>query len=340
MELIGRGQMGRQGGEVSAFKLKGFGRDESRLALGLMVHAHGRPGQSLLVDVLQAGKGAAGEEVGLHRPEAALLAGFAVGVVQFVATEDKPVLLGEGLHLRGDYRPAPNAPQPRQIGVVDNALAGGVAPEQERLVEEALHLEAIKSAVKPEVTTFTVTQVDQAGDEFDPPAPQLDLIEAGVMLHLQPRLIGHPVAAGLWGVADAQLPEPSGQGRIAHLDPLLLHELLMHSRHPALALLVELAQEFLIQPLLVGTHRPRHRALLPDDGSNRVAAQGQAAGNLPRFHPFLVEHENRLTLVRCDHGVASRCEKMLATGLKSLPLTNGTARERRGSPAAGPGSCP
>jgi len=68
-----------------------------------------------------------------------------------MAPEHKAVLLAEPLHLRDDQRVGSGAPQPGQIGVVDDALAGGAAPEEEGLVEEALHFEAVEGAVKLEV---------------------------------------------------------------------------------------------------------------------------------------------------------------------------------------------
>ena len=77
------------------------------------------------------------------------------------------------------------------------------------LVEEALHFEAVKAAVEPQIAAFAVAQIDQAGHELDPPARQLDLIHAGVVLHLGARFIGHPSTASLGRVADAQLPEPA-----------------------------------------------------------------------------------------------------------------------------------
>jgi hypothetical protein len=56
-----------------------------------------------------------------------------------------------------------------------------------------------------------------------------------------------------------------------------------------LALLIKPPQQLFIEPLFSSAHWLGRRALLPDYGANRVAAQGQAAGNLPHGHPFLVQ---------------------------------------------------
>src|SRR5208337_2270695 len=181
MVPIGRGQMGRQLGQVGALMLEGFSGNQPRLALGFVIHSHRGPRQRLSIDVLQTLESAAGQEIGFHRPEAPLFAGLAVAMLNLVAAEDKAILLGEGLHLRGDQRVGSGAPQPSQVGVVDNALAGGVAPEHQPFVKEALHFEPIKGAVKLEITPLAVAQVDQAGDELDTPARYLYLVEAGVV---------------------------------------------------------------------------------------------------------------------------------------------------------------
>jgi len=77
----------------------------------------------LLVEVLQAGEGAAGKEVRFHAPEAALVAGFPVRVIDRVTDEAEAVALREGFHLRHDDRAAPRAAQPSQVRVVDDAAA-------------------------------------------------------------------------------------------------------------------------------------------------------------------------------------------------------------------------
>ena len=254
MDPIGCGQMGRQLGQVGAFMLEGFSGNQPRLALGFVIHSHRGPRQRLGVDVLQTLESAAGQEVGFHRPEAPLFAGLAVAMLDFVAAEDKAILFGEGLHLRDDQRVGSGAPQSCQVGVVDDALASGVAPEHQPLVKEALHFEAIKGAVKLEITPLAIAQVDQAGDQRDAPARQLDLVETGVVLHLQTRLIRHSVAALPLGLADAQLAQPPRQGGISHRDAFFLHQLFIHAHHPTLALLIKPPQQLFIEPLLSRAH--------------------------------------------------------------------------------------
>src|SRR6266571_463700 len=56
---------------------------------------------------------------------------------------------------------------------------------------------------------------------------------------------------------------------------------------------------------------------------------------------LLVQQENGLTLVRCDHGVLLRRPRRRASGSKCPPSTDGTAREKPGwSVCFAPGSCP
>src|ERR1035437_11027787 len=130
-------------------------------------------------------EGAAGQEVDLYRPKTSLFPGLSIGMPQRVAVVGEAILPSEGLHLRMDEGVGSGAAQPRQVGVVNDALPGGIAPEGERLVEEALHPEAVKGAVELEVTAFAVAQVNQAGDEPRAPTCQLDLVNTGVMLHLR-----------------------------------------------------------------------------------------------------------------------------------------------------------
>src|SRR6266487_3378194 len=182
--LVGRWQMRRQLHQKAPFMLEGFGGNESALALGAVFQAIGGPRQGLLVEVLQVLKAAAGQKVRLHRPKTSLLARLAIGMLEFVAVKLEAVLLAEGRHLRDDEGVAPATPQPRQVGVVDDALTGGVAPPAQGLMKKALHLEAVETAVELQVASLRVAQVEQTGDELDPLATQLDLIDAGVLLHL------------------------------------------------------------------------------------------------------------------------------------------------------------
>jgi len=62
-----------------------------------------------------------------------------------MATKDKTVFLGEGLHFRHDQSVGAGAAQPCQVGVVNNALPGGATPKRERLMQEALHFKASKA---------------------------------------------------------------------------------------------------------------------------------------------------------------------------------------------------
>lgn len=70
-----------------------------------------------------------------------------IGVPQGVAEELEAVPLGELGHLRQDYRLPAAAAQPRQVGVVDNALPGRLAPVRQGFVQKALHGETVDAAV-------------------------------------------------------------------------------------------------------------------------------------------------------------------------------------------------
>src|ERR1700692_765707 len=78
MNLVRRRQMARQLGQVAAFMLEGFGRNQPALALGPVLHAHRSPFKGLAVEIVEALKRASGQKVGLDSPEAALFTGFAI----------------------------------------------------------------------------------------------------------------------------------------------------------------------------------------------------------------------------------------------------------------------
>ena len=62
------------------FIFEGLGRNEPRLALRALFHAHGRPLQRFLIEIFQVLELAAGQEVGFDREEASFLAGFPIGM--------------------------------------------------------------------------------------------------------------------------------------------------------------------------------------------------------------------------------------------------------------------
>ena len=165
MHLVRRRQMGRQLGQVGAFMLEGFGRNEPGFALGPVLQAHRRPLKGLAVEVVEVQERASGQKVRLDGPEAALFAGFAVRVPLLMTPELEAILLGEGLHLRDHHRLSPAAPQASQVGVIDNALPGDIPPVSQGFMKEALQLEAIEGAVKLQVAPFGVAQVKQAGHD-------------------------------------------------------------------------------------------------------------------------------------------------------------------------------
>ncbi len=98
-------------------------------------HPDRGPFERLPVQVLQTLKGPPGEEVGFHRPKTSLLTGLPVGVPDFVTDELETVLSGEGYHLRNQDRPPPATPQPRQVGVVDDAPRARMVPKRQAFVQ-------------------------------------------------------------------------------------------------------------------------------------------------------------------------------------------------------------
>ena len=110
VDPVGSGKMRRQSREINAFVFEGFGGNQSRFALGTVLQSHRGPLQRLLVEILQAFKGAAGKKVGFHRPETSLFAGFPIGVPQFMTKELETILPGEILHFRDDHRSLSRAP--------------------------------------------------------------------------------------------------------------------------------------------------------------------------------------------------------------------------------------
>ena len=123
------------------------------------------------------------------------------------------------------------------------------------------------------------------------------------MLHLGSRLVGHLVAAALGCFGDAQLAQHPRQGRVAHRDAFFLGKFFVHTLNAPVALPVQSAQQFLIDVALVLTDGLGHLSALGDDGPDSVAANLEPPGDLPQAHAFLVQQEDRFTLVRFDHGV-------------------------------------
>ena len=157
--------------EEAPLVFEGLGRDEPGLALGPLFHAHGGPLQRLVVQILQTAEGAARQEVRLDRQKAAFFARFAIGMSAGMTDEAKAVAFGEGFHLRHDHRWAPR-PRSRARLVLSIMQTGRrVTPMQQRPMQEALHLEAIKDAIKLQIPALGVAQIKQAGLELGRRSP-------------------------------------------------------------------------------------------------------------------------------------------------------------------------
>ena len=126
-----------------AFVLEGLGRNQAGLAHRAMIHADGRPTRSACrFRSSRLAKTRPGRKFVSTVQKLRSSPAFRLECFSLVAEEFEAVLPGESRHFRHDHRSLPGAAQPRQIGVVDDALPGGVAPERQRLVEETLHPES------------------------------------------------------------------------------------------------------------------------------------------------------------------------------------------------------
>jgi hypothetical protein len=84
-------------------------------------------------------------------------------MVEGMTDKLKVVLLAKGRHLGRYQGLATGTAQPGQIGIVNNALPGDISPIGQRLMEKALHTEAVKVGIELEVTAYGVAQVKQTG---------------------------------------------------------------------------------------------------------------------------------------------------------------------------------
>ena len=175
----------------------------------------------------------------------------------------------------------------------------------QRLVQKALHREAIKHTVELEVLLLRITQVQQTGNHFRLPACQLHPIRAGVVLHFRARFIRHAITTSLRRLADPQLAQQASQCRIADLDSLLLEKLLVDALAPVFAVLIQTFQQLAVDFDLVFPRDNRHDSLLLDNPPNRIATDIQPSTDFPHCHTFGVQQIHRITFVRIDHGMLS-----------------------------------
>ena len=229
--------------QVMAFVLECLRGNQSRLGNRTMLHPHRGPLECLPVQILQALKAATRQEAGLHAPETPFVSGLSIAMSNFMADEFKAVLLGERDHLGHDDGVLARASQAGQVRVVDNAFAGRMTPVHQRLVQKALHREAVKHAIELEVLSLRVTQVEQTGNHFGLPPRQLHPIHGRIVLHLHARLIRHAITTDLRWLANPQLGQQASQRRIADLDVLLLEKLLVDALDPVLTVPIKTLQK-------------------------------------------------------------------------------------------------
>ena len=177
-----------------------------------------------------------------------------------------------------------------------------VAPEHQGLVQKALHREAVEHAIELQVPPLRVTQVDQAGDDLGPLVRQLHLVDGGVVLHFGARLVGHAVATCRLVAAQAQLRAASASASNSRLRSSLPRPASRESAASSRCTRGTVARSssgsicILVAPLFASD-----LSLLPDDRPHGIAADVQAAADLAQRHPFLMQLENGITLVRIDH---------------------------------------
>jgi hypothetical protein len=108
------------------------------------------------------------------------------------------------------------------------------------------------------------------------------------VLHLGARLIGNPVATSWSVAAQSQLAQLPCERGIANLDLLFFEELLMDALHPSITLAVQTLEQFGVDLNSVLPLDASELSLLPGDGPHGIAADLQAAADLPQRHPSLV----------------------------------------------------
>jgi hypothetical protein len=152
-------------------------------------------------------------------------------------------------------------------------------------MQEALHGEAVEHAVELQVPPLRVTQVQQTRNHLRRLARQFHSVNRGVVLHLRSRFVRHAIAAGFFTLAQAQLAQDPRQRGIADLDTFFLGQLLMHPLNPAVTFVIQPLQQLRVDVDLVLADHIGHRSLLPDNRPHRVAADLEAAADLPQRHP-------------------------------------------------------
>ena len=143
--------------------------------------------------------------------------------------------MSELLHFGNDDGLTAAAAKPGKIGVVDYAKAGAMTPEHQRFVKKALHFESVKTTVELQIASLGVSQVQNACDQSDALTSYFDSIEGGVMLHLRPRFVRHPVAPAWRRMTDAHCTQLAHQAGVWNLDIVLLLEDFMDPLAPAVA---------------------------------------------------------------------------------------------------------
>jgi hypothetical protein len=132
-------------------------------------------------------------------------------------------------------------------------------------------MKAVKHGVELQIPALGVTQVKQAGLQSQALGAHQQLERTGVVLHLGPGLIGHPLTTLRTRTDDAQIPQPPRQGRVFDRDPVLFPELLHHPLGVAFTLLVQLAQPVRIQHDSRRANGRRHLPGLGDDPPHGIA---------------------------------------------------------------------
>ena len=179
-------------------------------------------------------------------------------------------------------------------------------------------MKAVKHGVELQIPALGVTQVKQAGLQPQPPGAHQQLERAGVVLHLRPGLIGHPLdnASGL-GPADAQIPQLPRQGRVFDHDAVLFPQFFHHPLGVASHSWCSWRNRSGSSTILGGR---MGGGICPDWAMIRrttLRLSVELTGNGPLGNTFLMQQEDRFTLVRSDHGVLKGLGEGGQSGKKS-----------------------
>ena len=273
-----------------------FRRHAERL-LGFVIGDVAAPGDRLAVEVVEVLEVASGQEIVLDIGEGTLDPAFAVGVADPVGAETKAKSAGEGQHLRGDDGIGTGAGGEQHAGIVDDADRADAIHEASRLEQERLGLEAGEARIVLNEQPARVGQHQPGalhGDDLAgrPRLGEHHAVRRGVVLHL---LSGREVvfAGAPRRSAQARLPDPTGQGAVAHRETVVGQQFLDADHVAAGSLEGGLQPD---QCRLVARRRFVDGSVrLTQDAPHGITRQRQAAADLAQAVTFCLQGAHRIT---------------------------------------------